>query len=333
MSNSSLVSYTRISPNSNNPRNNKILKITPHHMAGNLGLEQFGNIVANPGRQMSSNYAIDSQGNIGLFCEEKNRSWCSSSPANDHQAITIEVANDGGAPDWHVSDKALTALIDLNVDICKRNGIARMNFTGNANGNLTMHQYFNATACPGPYLKSKFPYIAEQVNKRLAASPEAAPPTPSEQPSSGGLHYVQVGAFRVKANAQSYAELVKSKGFQAVIKESGGLYRVQLGAFSSEQNAETFAQQVRSAGFDAIVTQQGGTATGGTNAPTSSSVQKGDRVKVNRGAPDYNGGGLASHVYTKVYYVQQLKGDRAVIGPAHTGTVTAAVNTKNLTKA
>ena len=279
---------------------------------------------------MSSNYAIDSQGRIGLFCEEKNRSWCSSSPSNDHQAITIEVANDGGAPDWHVSDKAITSLIDLSVDICKRNGIARLNFTGNANGNLTMHQYFNATACPGPYLKSKFPYIAEQVNKRLAASPEAAPPTPSEQPSSGGLHYVQVGAFSVKANAQSYAELVKSKGFQAVIKESGGLYRVQLGAFSSEQNAEAFAQQVRSAGFEAIVTQQGGTTAGST--PAASNIQKGDRVKVNRGAPDYDGRGLASHVYTKVYYVQQLAGDRAVIGPYPSGAVTAAVNTKNMTK-
>ena len=172
MSNSSLVSYTRISPNSNNPRNNKILKITPHHMAGNLGLEQFGNIVANPGRQMSSNYAIDSQGRIGLFCEEKNRSWCSSSPSNDHQAITIEVANDGGAPDWHVSDKALAALIDLCADICQRNGIPALNFTGNANGNLTQHNYFQATACPGPYLKSKFPYLTAEVNKRLAAAPE-----------------------------------------------------------------------------------------------------------------------------------------------------------------
>lgn len=172
MSNSPLVSYTRISPNSNNPRNKPILKITPHHMAGNLTLEQFGGIVANPARQMSANYAIESSGRIGLYCEEKNRSWCSSSPANDHQAITIEVANDGGAPDWHVSDKALAALIELCTDICQRNGIPALNFTGNANGNLTQHNYFAATACPGPYLKSKFPYLTAEVNKRLAAAPE-----------------------------------------------------------------------------------------------------------------------------------------------------------------
>lgn len=172
MSNSPLVSYTRISPNSNNPRNKPILKITPHHMAGNLTLEQFGAIVANPARQMSANYAIESSGRIGLFCEEKNRSWCSGSGANDHQAITIEVANDGGAPDWHISDAAFASLIDLCVDICQRNGIPALNFTGNANGNLTQHNYFQATQCPGPYLKSKFPYIAAEVNKRLAAAPE-----------------------------------------------------------------------------------------------------------------------------------------------------------------
>ena len=172
MSNSSLATFVRLSPNRNSPRNKPISVITPHHMAGNLTLEQFGAIVANPSRQMSSNYAIESSGRIGLFCEEKNRSWCSGSGANDHQAITIEVANDGGAPDWHISDAAFASLINLCVDICQRNGIKTLNFTGDASGNLTQHNYFQATACPGPYLKSKFPYLTAEVNKRLAAAPE-----------------------------------------------------------------------------------------------------------------------------------------------------------------
>ena len=167
MSNSPLVSYTKISPNSNNPRNKPITKITIHHMAGNLSIESCGNIFAKASRKASSNYGIGSDGRIGMYVEEKNRSWCSSSAANDNQAITIEVANDGGAPNWHVSDKALASLIDLCTDICRRNGIARLNFTGDASGNLTQHNYFAATACPGPYLKSKFQYIADEVNKRL----------------------------------------------------------------------------------------------------------------------------------------------------------------------
>lgn len=207
MSNSPLVSYTRLSPNCNRPRNKPILKITPHHMAGNLSLETLGNIVAQPSRQMSCTYAIESSGRIGMYVEEANRSWCSSSAANDHQSVTIEVANDGGAPNWHISDKALVSLINLCVDICQRNGIPQLDFTGNASGNLTQHNYFAATACPGPYLKSKFPYIAAEVNKRLGAA--AKPPT--------ALYRVQVGAYSVKANADAMVKNLKAKGFEAYI--------------------------------------------------------------------------------------------------------------------
>jgi len=167
MSNSPLVEYTRISPNSSNPRNKPITKITIHHMAGNLSVETCGNVFAPKSRQASSNYGIDSAGRVGMYVEEKNRSWCSSNRDNDNRAITIEVANDEIGGNWHVSDKALSKLIELCVDICKRNGIKELIFTGDKSGNLTMHKWFAATNCPGPYLESKFPYIAEQVNKQL----------------------------------------------------------------------------------------------------------------------------------------------------------------------
>ena len=167
MSNSPLVNYTKISPNSTNPRNQKIKKITIHHMAGNLTVEKCGDVFAPRSRRASSNYGIDSNGRVGMYVEEKNRSWCSSNSNNDNQAITIEVANDVIGGNWHVSDKALAKLIDLCVDICERNHIEKLNFTGDATGNLTMHKWFTATVCPGPYLESKFPYIAEEVNKRL----------------------------------------------------------------------------------------------------------------------------------------------------------------------
>lgn len=184
-SNSPLVSYTCISPNKNwyradgywNP-SGVIDKITIHHMAGNLSIESCGNIFANPNRGGSSNYGIGSDGRIGLYVDEAHRAWTSSSAANDFRAVTIEVANDGGADtNWHVSSKAMNALIDLCVDICLRNNIEKLNFTGDASGNLTMHQYFAATACPGPYLKSQFSYIAKTVNERLE---EARPLTTND---------------------------------------------------------------------------------------------------------------------------------------------------------
>lgn len=167
MSNSPLVDYTLLSPNRNAPRNNKIRKITIHHMAGNLSIERCGAIFADPDRQGSANYGIGTDGRVGLYVEEKDRAWTSNSAANDQQAITIEVANDEYGGSWHVSDVALSKLIDLCTDICRRNGIDRLNYTGDATGNLTRHNMFAATTCPGPYLESKFPYIAEEVNKRL----------------------------------------------------------------------------------------------------------------------------------------------------------------------
>ena len=141
-------------------------------MAGNYTVEKCGDIFAPKSRQASSNYGVGTDGRVGLYVPENYRSWASSSPANDHIAVAIEVANDGGAPDWHVSDKALQKTIELCADICKRNGIKKLNFTGDKNGNLTMHKYFAATACPGPYLESKFGYIADEVNKILSGIPE-----------------------------------------------------------------------------------------------------------------------------------------------------------------
>lgn len=220
MGNSPLVSFTRISPNSTNPRNQKIDRITIHHMAGNLSIESCGATFADPNRQASSNYGVGTDGRIGLYVEEKNRSWCSGGEKtsngmtgrdNDFRAITIEVANDSREPDWHVSDKALEATIALCVDICQRNGIEKLNFTGDATGNLTLHKYFAYTLCPGAYLESKMPYIAEQVNKKLGTVKVEQPEQAA--PETKTLYRVQVGAYSVRSNAEAMLKKIKAAGF------------------------------------------------------------------------------------------------------------------------
>lgn len=164
--NSGLVSYTKLVKNYT-PMTNKVnKKITIHHMAGNLTVESCANCF-NGDRQASSNYGIGSDGRIGLYVEEKNRSWASSSSENDSQAVTIEVANDTLSPIWSVSAKAMESLINLCVDICKRNKIDKLIYTGDKSGNLTIHKFFKATLCPGPYLEARLVYIADEVNKRL----------------------------------------------------------------------------------------------------------------------------------------------------------------------
>lgn len=201
MSNSSLVSYTKLSPNCSKPRTHKIDTITIHHMAGNLSVETCGNVFATTSRKASSNYGIGSDGRVGLYVEEVNRAWTSGNKANDHRAITIEVANDDAGvknKTWTVSASAYKALIRLCADICKRNGITKLVWDANktnrinhANGaNMTLHKDFAATGCPGPYLESKMPDIAKEVNAMLSGST----PTSNEVPVSCTMPIVKLGS-------------------------------------------------------------------------------------------------------------------------------------------
>ena len=178
MSNSPLVVYTKLSPNHSGKRTKKIDTITIHCMAGNCSVETCGNLFTSSARQASSNYGIGTDGRIALYVDEANRSWCTSSNANDQRAVTIEVANNGGAPDWPVSAKAYAALLDLVTDICKRNGIKRLVWSTRKNDrvnhlngcNMTVHRDYANKSCPGDYLYNRHGQIAAEVNKRLEAA-------------------------------------------------------------------------------------------------------------------------------------------------------------------
>ena len=135
-------------------------------MAGNVSVETFGNVFQK-NHGVSTNYGSGSDGRVGLYVDEKDRSFASANRENDAQAVTMEVANDVIGGNWHVSDKALAKTIELCADICKRNGIDKLIWTGDKAGNLTVHRFFIATACPGEYLMSKMQYIADEVNKLL----------------------------------------------------------------------------------------------------------------------------------------------------------------------
>lgn len=173
-SNSELVDYIQLSPNNSGQRKQAIDMITIHCVAGNCTVEVIGQIFAPTSRQASSQYGIGSDGRIGMYCEEKNRSWCTSSNKNDQRAITIEVANDTGGPLWHVSDAAMDSLIKLCADICRRNGIKELRWQNKKElwgqvdkQNMSIHQWFANKACPGQYLLDNHNYIVQEVNKLL----------------------------------------------------------------------------------------------------------------------------------------------------------------------
>ena len=166
-------------------------------MAGNCSVETCGNLFASSSRQASSNYGIGTDGRIALYVDEANRSWCTSSNANDQRAVTIEVANNGGAPDWPVSAKAYAALLDLVTDICKRNGIAKLVWSTNKNErmnhlngcNMTVHRDYANKACPGDWLYNRHGEIAAEVNRRLGSGGS----TPSTGETTGGTADIKIG--------------------------------------------------------------------------------------------------------------------------------------------
>lgn len=261
MSNSPLVSYTKISPNKSSPRNHKIDTVTIHCVVGQCSVETLGNVFAPASRQASSNYGIGYDGRIGMYVEEKDRSWCSSNAANDNRAITIEVASDTKEP-YAVNAKAYAALIDLLVDICKRNGIKELVWSTNKadrvnhkNGcNMTVHRDYANKSCPGTYLYERHAQIASEVNKRLGSTNIK----PAPEKPSGGLYRVQTGAFKSKTNADAMLAKVKAKGFDTYMVKVGDLYKIQVGAFKVKANAEAMMKKLQAAGFSAFITTEEG---------------------------------------------------------------------------
>lgn len=261
MSNSPLVSYTKISPNKSSPRNHKIDTVTIHCVVGQCSVETLGNVFAPASRQASSNYGIGYDGRIGMYVEEKDRSWCSSNAANDNRAITIEVASDTKEP-YAVNAKAYAALIDLLVDICKRNGIKELVWSTNKadrvnhkNGcNMTVHRDYANKSCPGTYLYERHAQIASEVNKRLGSTNIK----PAPEKPSGGLYRVQTGAFKSKTNADAMLTKVKAKGFDTYMVKVGDLYKIQVGAFKVKANAEAMMKKLQAAGFSAFITTEEG---------------------------------------------------------------------------
>lgn len=178
MSNSSLASYTLISPNRTSPRNHKIDTITIHCFVGQVTAKRGAEVFQPKSKEASCNYVIGYDGQIALVCPESDRSWCSSNRANDHRAVTIEVASDSKSP-YKVTDKAYKALIELCADICKRNGIKKLLWKGDKNligqvdkQNMTVHKWFANKDCPGAYLYNLHGQIAKEVNAMLGSEDE-----------------------------------------------------------------------------------------------------------------------------------------------------------------
>ena len=244
---SSLVKYVFWVKNYTKMTDKVNKKITIHHQAGALTPEKLAQIF-NGSRKASAQYGISKDGIISQMVKESDRAWTSSSSWNDGQAVTIEVANSTGAPDWKISDASWNAMIDLCADICIRNGIIPK-YTGDKNGTLTEHCMFSATACPGPYIHARMKQIESAILARMEEM-QGAPVTPTQnvtpvENNGKSLWKVQAGAYSRKSNATALANKLKKNGIDAIVVQEGTFYKVQCGAFSNRLNALNMVSKVR----------------------------------------------------------------------------------------
>ena len=229
--NSSMVVYTKLSPNHSGQRTMPIDRITPHCIVGYATAEGLGDWFMNTGIQASSNYGIDKDGRVGMYVEEKNRSWCSSSNANDQRAVTIECASDTKEP-YSFPDITYQTLIRLCIDICKRNGKKKLLWLGDKDKTLayspktdemvlTVHRWFANKSCPGNWLMARMDDLAAKVTAGLSGS--------DSKPSSAGT---QASALK----ELSESDTIKKVGalFTADQKSSGILASVSLAQFILE---------------------------------------------------------------------------------------------------
>ena len=223
MADSSLVSITKMSPNNSGQRKHEITRITPHCVVGQMSAEALGTMFADRSVQASSNYGIGYDGKIGLYVPEAMRSWCSSDADNDHRAVTIECASDSTAPyafKWTVYGK----LVDLCVDICKRNGKKKLLWLGDKDKTLnyspaademllTVHRWYSSRSCPGEWMMERMGVLAQQVTEKLSET------TPATKDVT--LYRVQIGAFVNKSNAEAYLKKVQEHFPDAFITTKG----------------------------------------------------------------------------------------------------------------
>ena len=333
MSNSGLVVYTKLSPNHSGKRKMAIDRITPHCVVGQVTVERLGEIFAPVERQASSNYGIGLDGKVALYVDEGNRSWCTSSNANDQRAVTIECASDTTEP-YAFKDVVYNRLIDLCEDICKRNGKTKLLWFGDKDKTLnyspaademvlTVHRWFANKSCPGNWMYARMGDLAAKVTSRLGGG--------SQQPS-GTLYRVQTGAYKQKANADVQLAKVKAAGFDTYMVQAGGYYKIQVGAYSKKANADAMAAKLKAAGFDTYITTEQGKAVSSSGS-AAASLAVGDKVKLASNAPVYGSSTkFSSWVYSSTLYVREISGNRIVISTQKTGAITGAVDKKYLTK-
>ena len=206
MSNCGFVDGVMLTDNCSSRQGVEICRITPHYMDWYTDGQTCCEMFCDPDRQASANYCIGKDGDIWLNVEERFRAWTTGSGYNDRMAVTIECASYTDAENYgKLPDATWASLVKLCVDICQRNGIEKLNYTGDDSGNLTMHKWYQATDCPGPWFSGQFGRLMVEVNKLLNGGYE---PEPSPPMVFGGLYRCTVDGLNVRTEPNLHSQVV-----------------------------------------------------------------------------------------------------------------------------
>ena len=319
--NSPLVNYTRISPNRTSPRNHIIDTIAIHCVVGQCSVETLGRIFAPTSREASSNYGIGYDGEVGMYVEECDRSWCTSSSEVDNRAVTIEVASDSYYP-YAVNDIVYEKLIVLVADICKRNGIKKLVWSTNKNErmnhlngcNMMVHRDYANKSCPGDYLYNRHFDIAERVNKILGAEPVPTP-TPSTKYNKGDIVKVVGNAYYYNSTSK-VPNWVKNEEWY-LVEVSKTTDRCVLG--KSTDGKYNIMSPISSSCLELVKSANPVPAPIPTPTP-STKYNKGDAVKIIGDAYYYNSTSkVPNWVKNEEWYLVEVSNDRCVLGKSTDG--------------
>ena len=246
--NSLLAEYVKLSPNHSGQRVRAIDRITPHCVVGQCTAEGLGDWFSKTSTQASSNYGIDRDGRVGLYVEEKNRSWCTSSNANDQRAVTIECASDTSEPYW-MNEKVYAKLIELCTDICRRNGKKKLLWFGDKDKSLsyqpkddemliTVHRWFANKSCPGNWLYARLGDLASKVTAKLGGGTGLIQKNYYHVRKTWADSASQLGAYTVLENAKQMAN--KNPGYTVFDWNGKAVYKAggSVGADSGMTDAD-----------------------------------------------------------------------------------------------
>lgn len=340
--NSSLVSYTKISPNKTSNRTHIIDTITIHCVVGQASVEALGNLFSLSSTGASSNYGIGYDGRVGLYVEEKDRSWCSSSYSNDNRAITIEVASDTYHP-YAVKDAAYDSLIKLVADICRRNNIKQLKWKADKNlvgqvdkQNMTVHRWFANKACPGDYLYKRHGDIAKRVNELLGVPDNIDVEIDHNKENqedfilgqevkliSGATYYDGRKMPSWLFNTKLYVRGISGENITISTLSSGAITGITKAKFLIPYNQTAPVSKP---------TSQPNFSPEPENQGTPAALKIGEEISLAQNAKYTNGKAVPSWLYNIPIYVRGINGSAITISRLKTGAVTGTVDIKYIVR-